>query len=206
MCPLATSPCLSTLLVCLSSICCFKGCHVSWRQARYRTTCKVAERKYSTAFDKSEKPFVQEQGVSVQTAMCIPKSKLLCDLFPPISATFRDFPRLSATFRDFPPLFAIFRHFPPLSAPFAGAVEKIRQFSAQFPQIFRNFPQILEVQCALHGRGRTAQWSLWCTVEAHQVKGVVVVLTSGQWRVFHSNKSDCSCNVNRKLQCMATIK
>ena len=55
MCPLATSPCLSTLLVCLSSICYFKGCHVSWRQTRYRTTCKVAERKYRTAFDKSEK-------------------------------------------------------------------------------------------------------------------------------------------------------
>ena len=139
MCTLATSPCNSALLVCLSSICCFKGGQVSWRQARYKITCKIAERKYSTAFDKSEKPFVQEQGVSVQTAICIPKSKLLCDRFPPISANFRDFsanfrdfPRLSANFRDFLPLSASFRQFPPLSAPFAGAVEKN-------PAIFRTF-------------------------------------------------------------------
>ena len=55
MCPLVNSPYLSALLVCLSSIC-SKGCHVSWRQARYRTTCKLAEPKYSTAFDKNEKP------------------------------------------------------------------------------------------------------------------------------------------------------
>ena len=45
---------------------------------------------------------------------------MLCDLFPPISANFRDFPRLSATFRQFPRL----------SAPFAGAVEG-------YPAIFR---------------------------------------------------------------------
>ena len=183
--PTSDQPMSLNIVLCLSSICCFKGCHVSWRQARCRIACKVAERKYRTAFDKNEKPFVQEQGVSVQTAMCIPKSKLLCDLFPPISANFCDFPRISATFR----------HFPPLSAPFAGAVEGN---PAIFRTISAKFPQFLEVQCALHGRGRTAQWSLWCTVEAHQVKGAAVVLTSGQWRVCHNNKSDCSCNVNRK--------
>ena len=140
MCPLATSPCFSALLLCLSSICCFKGSHVSWRQARYRTTCKIAERKYSTAFDKSEKPFVQEQGVSVQTAICIPKSKLLCDLFPPISANFRDFPRLSANFRDFPPLSgATFRRqFPPVSATFRTLRWRSRKKSGNFRTISAN--------------------------------------------------------------------
>ena len=92
MCPLVTSPCLSALFVCLSAICCFKGCHVSWWQARYRTTCKLATPKYSAAFDENDKPLVQEQGVSVQNGMCILKSKLLCDLFPPLSAIFRSFP------------------------------------------------------------------------------------------------------------------
>ena len=60
MWPLATSPYLSALLVCLSSICYFKGCHFSWWQAHCRTTCELAEPECSTAFDKNEKPLVQE--------------------------------------------------------------------------------------------------------------------------------------------------
>ena len=164
-------------------------------------TSAIYERKYSTAFDKV-KNHLCRSTVCLCRLPCASRRASCCATsfrpFPRISATCREFRRLSATFGDFPRLSATFRHFPPLSAPFAGAVEKNPAISAQFPQILRNFPQILEVQCALHGRGRTAQWSSWCTVEVHQVKGVAVVITSGQWRVFHSNKSDCSCNVNRK--------
>ena len=180
MCPLANSPYLSALLVCLSSIC-SKGCHVSWRQARYRTTCKLAEPKYSTAFDKNEKPHLCRSRVCLCRLPCESRRTSCCATsfrqFPQLSATFREFPPLSATFRHFPPLSTTFRQFPPISAPFAGAVEG---YPAIFRTISAQFPQILAVQCALHGRGRTAPWSLWCTVAAHQVKGVAVVLTSGQ--------------------------
>ena len=181
MCPLATSPYLSALLVCLSSIC-SKGCHVSWRQARYRTTCKQAEPKYSTAFDKNEKKnHLYRSRVCLCRLPCESRRTSCCATsfreFPRLSANFRDFPPLSATFRQFPPISANFRQFPRLSAPFAGAVEG---YPAIFRTISAKFPQTLEVQCALHGRGHTAPWSLWCTVAAHQVKGVAVVLMSGQ--------------------------
>ena len=70
MCPLATSPYLSALLVCLSSIC-SKGCHVSWRQERYRTTCKLAEPKYSTAFDKNEETHLCRNRVCLCSVHCM---------------------------------------------------------------------------------------------------------------------------------------
>ena len=131
------------------------------------TTCKLAEPKYSTAFDKNEKTHLCRSRVCLCRLPCESRRTSCC------ATSFRQFPRLSANFRDFPRLSANFRQFPRLSAPFAGAVEG-------YPTIFRTisakFPQILEVQCALHGRGRTAPWSLWCTVAAHQVKGVAVVL------------------------------
>ena len=98
---------------------------------------------------------------------------------------------LSANFREFPQLSANFRNFPQLSATFRTLHWRSRKISGNFLQIFRVVLQILEMQCALHGRGRTAQWSLWCTVAAHQVKGVVVVLMSGPWGDFHSDKADC---------------
>ena len=179
MCPLVNSPYLSALFVCLSSIC-SKGCHVSWRQARYRTTCKLAEPKYSTAFDKNEKPRLCRSRVCLCRLPCESRRTSCCATslqFPRLSANFRHFPPLSATFRHFPPISANFRQFPRLSAPFAGAVEG---YPAIFRTISAKFPQILAVQCAMHGRGRTAPWSLWCTVAVHQVKGVAVVLMSGQ--------------------------
>ena len=111
MCPLANSPYLSALLVCLSSIC-SKGCHVSWRQARYRTTCKLAEPKYSTAFDKNEKTHLCRSRVCLCRLPCESRRTSCC------ATSFRQFPRLSANFRDFPPLSATFRHFPPISANF----------------------------------------------------------------------------------------
>ena len=121
ICPLATSPCVSALSVGLNSICCFKSP------------------------GKDEKPLVQKQGVSVQTAMCIPMSKLLCDLFQPISANFHKFPRLSATFRDFPRLSAIFRDFPPISATFRTFRWRSRNFSGNFLRNFRDFSK-----CSVH--------------------------------------------------------
>ena len=170
MCPQATSPYISALLVCLSSIC-SKGCHVSWRQAHYGTTCKLAEPKYSTAFEKDEKIHLCRSRVCLCRLPCESRRTSCC------ATSFRQFPQLSANFRAFPRLSANFRQFPWLSAPFTGAVEG---YPAIFRRISAEFPQILEVQCALHGRGRIAPWSLWCTVAAHQVKGVAVVLMSCQ--------------------------
>ena len=102
-------------IVSLSSSCCFKGGQVSWRQTRYKTTCKIAERKYSTAFDKSEKPFVQEQGCLCRLPYASRKASCCATAFRPFPQNFRDFPRiprLSATFREFPRHSASFRHFP----------------------------------------------------------------------------------------------
>ena len=215
----------------------------------------------------------------MQTAMCIPKSKLLCDRFPPISSTFRefprlsanfcDFPRLSATFREFLRLSATFRQFPRLSAPFAGAAETypaiFRRISANFPQFsansrsavctacpdppilvffdflaFFDFPfSLLFLRfCFLSkdfrgsakretlvffgekpllspkkqglegqgGHGRTAQWSLLCTVAAHQVKGVAVVLMSGQVKGLPQQQSRWLMQCEQEMQCTTTIK
>ena len=132
-----------------------KGCHVSWRQARYRTTCKLAEPKYSTAFDKNGKnSLVQEQGVSLCRLPCESRS----------ATSFRQFPRISANFRQFPQL----------SAPFAGAVEG-------YPAIFRTISaNSRSAVCTAWAWSHRAPWSLWCTVAVHQVKGVAVVLMSGQ--------------------------
>ena len=105
MCPLANSPYLSALLVCLSSIC-SKGCHVSWRQARYKTTCKLAEPKYSTAFDKNEKPHLCRSRVCLCRLPCESRRTSCC------ATSFRQFPRLSANFRHFPPLLLMFEECP----------------------------------------------------------------------------------------------
>ena len=174
MCPLANSPYLSALLVCLSSICCFKGCHVSWRQAHYRTTCKLAEPKYSTAFDKNEKTHLCRSRVCLCRLPCESRERVVVR---PLSANFRDFPRISATFRDFPRLSATFPQFPPISAPFAGAVEG-------YPAIFRT------ISSKISANSRSAVCTAWawshCAVElvvhsaAHQVKGVAVVQMSDQ--------------------------
>ena len=128
-----------------------------------------------------KKPTCAESGCVCADCHVNPEEQVVVR---PLSANFRDFPRISATFpplsaafRHFPPISANFRQFPRVSAPFAGAVEG---YPAIFRTISAKFPQLLEVQCALRGHGRTAPWSLWCTVAAHQVKGVVVVLMSGQ--------------------------
>ena len=63
---------------------------------------------------------------------------------------------------------------------------------------FLDFLQILEVLCALHGRGLTAQWSSWCSVATRQVKGVAVALISDPTGLFHNDKPNYQCNVNRK--------
>ena len=132
-------------IVCLSSICCFKGGHVSWR----------AERKYSTAFDKSEKPFVQEQGCVCADCHVHPEETSCC------ATSFRPFPRLPATFRDFPPLSATF-------PPFAGAVEK----SCYFPHNFRDFSATFckFSKCSVHCMGVVALRSGACGAQLKRTR------------------------------------
>ena len=105
----------------------------------YLQTCQA---QVQHSLRQNEKPLVQEQDVSVQTAMCIPKASCCATAFSQ-SATSREFPRLSATFREFPRLSATLRDFPPisarLSAPFACAVAK---YPAIFRTISENFPQL----------------------------------------------------------------
>ena len=204
MCPLATSPCLSALLVCLSSICCFKGCHVSWRQARYRTTCKLAEPKYSTAFDKNEKPLVQERVCLCRLPCASRRASCCATSFR--SATFRDFAANFRDFHDFPRLSATFRQFPRLSAPFAGAVEK---YPAIFRTISANFLR-------LSANSRSAVCTAWawshCAVElvVHSCSAPGercgccsnVRPTEG----FPQQQSRLLMQCEKDMQCMTTIK
>ena len=209
MCPLATGPYLSALLVCLSSIC-SKGCHVSWRQARYRATCKLAEPKYSAAFDKNEKTHLCRSRVCLCRLPCESRRTSCCATsfrqFPRLSANFRNFPPLSATFRHFP---ATFRQFPPFSATFRTLRWRSRRISGNFPHNFRTisakFPQILEVHCALHGRGRTAPWSLWCTGSA---PGERCGCCSNVRPIegFAQRQSQLPMQCHQDMQCMTTIK
>ena len=168
----------------------FKGCHVSSGQARFGPTCKTAEPKCSTAFNKDQEALVQEQGVSVWIAMRIPKSKLLCDLFPCISTTFCVFPPLATNFRDLP--------YPSL--------EQLtnRLVSAQFPQISATFHKVWK--CSVHCMGVVAlrsgahgaqlqrgAWKVW----------LFVFLTSRQREVFHTDKVDYQWSVKRKCSAWA---
>ena len=201
MCPLATSPYLSALLVCLSSIC-SKGCHVSWRQARYRTTCKLAEPKYSTAFDKKKKHLCRSR-VCLCRLPCESRRTSCCATsfreFPRLSANFRDFPPLSATFRHFPPISANFRQFPRLSAPFAGAVEG-------YPAIFRT----------ISANSRSAVCTAWawshCAVElvvhSGSAPGERCACCSNVRPIegFAQGQSQLLMQCHQDMQCMTTIK
>ena len=122
----------------------------------------------------------------------------------PLSATFRDFPQLSVNFREFPRLSTTFRQFPRLSAPVAGAVEKLA-ISAQFPQIFRDFPQILEVQCALHGCGHCAMELKVhsCNVPGERCGSCFNVKPIG---VFPQQQSRMLMQCEQDMQNMTTIK
>ena len=199
MCPLVNSPYLSALFVCLSSIC-SKGCHVSWRQARYRTTSKLAEPKYSTAFDKNEKPRLCRSRVCLCRLPCESRRTSCC------ATSFRQFPQLSATFRHFPPLSATFRHFPPISANFRTLRWRSRRISGNFPHNFRT----------ISANSRSAVCTAWalshCTVEFVVHSGSAPGERCGccsnvrPIEGFAQGQSQLLMQCHQDMQCMTTIK
>ena len=65
-----------------------------------------------------------------------------------------------------------------------------------------DLPRIFDVQCAPRGPDRSAQWSSCCSIAVRQVKGVAVVLMSGQSGLLHSDKADNEVQCEQQMQLM----